>query len=286
MKEETRNYLNQALFETEQKAARIAATMPHDTFAAAVLATYFLPSIPPVQTHHFVSLENKRAWDKATGTIYSAIALIRSDKVSAQKLDQYLYANSECQQILGPWAWDLITKPETVGIYARGRAQEKKKALRLFIIAAGSSCVSALLFGILHSLEVPADILFFLACVGLIFATYDLYKKWVRVQQETMAAEKDYRDITLRSRSLESFQKNPKGGLFLEQIKKLHPLIHNEPPPLVQPSREKAPTVHTYVEKQIVERQVVVVPCKFCRRLTPSCEPTCQSCGAPGFGCA
>lgn len=47
-------------------------------------------------------------------------------------------------------------------------------------------------------------------------------------------------------------------------------------PALPAPSRQ--------IERHVVERQVVVIRCKFCRKLTPVDHATCEHCGAPGFG--
>lgn len=61
--------LNQALFETENAAKRVAATIVQDPFAAAVLAHEWFPRIHGIEPHMFMDVGSKRAWSEAHGTL-------------------------------------------------------------------------------------------------------------------------------------------------------------------------------------------------------------------------
>ncbi|MFO0549675.1 MAG: hypothetical protein U0271_14885 [Polyangiaceae bacterium] len=56
--------------------------------------------------------------------------------------------------------------------------------------------------------------------------------------------------------------------------------------PAAEPSGpSSAPgSAQVYVERKLVERQIVVVRCRFCQQLTPVDRKECEHCGSPGFG--
>ncbi len=50
-----------------------------------------------------------------------------------------------------------------------------------------------------------------------------------------------------------------------------------------QPAQSEAVRVERHVERHTIERQVVVVRCKFCAELTPVDASKCKHCGAASF---
>ena len=83
--------------------------------------------------------------------------------------------------------------------------------------------------------------------------------------------------------AFQHFMSAPQGGVALERAWREHPLLFREPAPELPSAGAQGQSVQTYVERQVVERQVVVVRCKFCSQLTPADTDACRSCGAPAF---
>jgi hypothetical protein len=70
---------------------------------------------------------------------------------------------------------------------------------------------------------------------------------------------------------------------FLDAAWANHPLLFSEPAPDSRATHAAA-SIQIHSERHTVERQVVVVTCKYCQKLTPVDHASCDHCGAAGFG--
>jgi hypothetical protein len=90
--------------------------------------------------------------------------------------------------------------------------------------------------------------------------------------------------LTAAYERLQAFLADPNGGTWLDQTLRRHPLLTKEPIPSAPTSSNGPAPVRTVEKHSVVERQIVVVRCRFCKELTPVDGATCKNCGAPGFG--
>lgn len=279
--------LHQALFETENAAKRVAATMAQDPFAAAVLAHEWSPRIRGIAPHMFTDVATKRAWSEAHGTLDGAVLRGDAEPALRESVHRYLRTMAEWQRLRGPLGQD----PDWFVADARARLQQiqaqadaKARSLKL---------VGAVTFGLLLLFIVAvaagaqvAGLLFFLLVAGVVAGGFKLQgntniHKLVRAARASCAGAERMFDTHAR------FMADPDHGGFLQKAWHEHPLLFRAPipdPSLPASSPTSGSHVQTYVERQLVERHVVVTRCRFCKQLTPVDGPTCAHCGAPGFG--
>ena len=277
--------INQALFETERTARRVGATMDPDPFAAAVIAHYWMVRVAGLQTASFADVAQKRAWADATGVLEAAFQRARCDAAGHQDGGRYVAALDEWNRLRAPFG----DQPDAYLAHAAQASQtaiaKRGKPVLLVQIAGGAIAfaVLALLIGALADIPGLAalGLLIGLAAVGAFGWLLDL---WWKARKQAAAAMHVHARAEQEVTAYRSFMGSPHGGVFLEQMWAQHPLLFREPVPQA-PGAHSAPqrSVQVYVERQQVERQVVVVRCKFCKQLTPADATGCQYCGAPGF---
>lgn len=279
--------LHQALFETENAAKRVAATTAQDPFAAAVLAHEWFPRIPGIEPDMFGDVSSKRAWSDANATLTSAARRGDSDPALSEFVHRYLATMAEWQRLHTPLGQD----PVTFVADARARVQLQTQALadaraRLKIV--GPFTGGLILLSIIAAAAGSEVIgfLFVLMLVAIVFCVLTLQDHSV-LNMHAKAARDACANADRMFDSHARFMADPNHGGFLQKTWDEHPLLFNAPipdPSLAAPTTTGTPQVQTYVERQLVERQVVVARCKFCKQLTPVDRRTCSHCGAPGFG--
>ncbi len=274
--------LSQVLFDTEKVARRVAATIPHDPFASAVISHYFLLQIGTYRTEHFSDIDSKRAWARATETLLAAVAKIRADHRTDADFQRFLDANARHGQIHQGYAGDLRAGLSQIEIHLETARVDERKAFQYLRIAVAAVALVLLIFVILESCDVAGAWFLFFVLVGGCIATKSLYDAWIKVKEVKLNASSEKARLREKVELLDAYDADPYGARFMEQAQKDHPFLNIEPPPLPEGSQETS--VRTYVERNLVERQIIVVRCKFCLQRTPVDQPTCQSCGAPGFG--
>ncbi len=279
--------LHQALFETENAAKRVAATIAQDPFAAAVLAHEWFPRIRGIEPHMFGDVSSKRAWSDANGTLGSAARRGDSDPALREFMHRYLGTMAEWQRLRAPLGQDpdwFVADARTRAQQAQAQADAKASSLKvvgavtgglllLFIIAAAAGSGVA---GLVFLLMVGGIVI-----GGFTLQSHSLLNKLAGAARGACANADRMFDSHAR------FMADPNHGGFLQKTWHEHPLLFNAPipdPSLAASTTTGAPQVQTYVERQLVERQVVVTRCKFCKQLTPVDRPMCSHCGAPGFG--
>jgi hypothetical protein len=159
--------------------------------------------------------------------------------------------------------------------YQSGRQRAKVAAL---------VCVALLLLTIIGGLlDVPV-----LMGLGFVFTFISFVVSCgtlLGLDSRTVVAGKQRaEELTAAFNRLQAFIADPQGGPWLDQALRQHPLLVNEPIPQASTSAQGLAQMHTVEKHSLVERQIVVVRCRFCKELTPVDGATCKNCGAPGFG--
>lgn len=279
--------LHQALFETENAARRVAATMAQDEFAAAVLAREWFPRIRGIEPHMFTDVSSKRAWSDAHTTLSAAARRGDSEPSLREFVHRYMTTMAEWQRLRGPLGQD----PDWFVAGARARVQHAQTQVdgKMRSLTIAGAVAGGVLLMFLISLAARASIsglLFLLLILGVVVGGsvlqgYMNVNKLLQSARGACAAAERMFDTHGR------FMSDQNHGGFLQATWQKHPLLFRAPTPSPsQPASAQGttPQVQTYVERQVVERHVVVTRCKFCKQHTPVDGPTCAHCGAPGFG--
>ncbi len=265
--------LHQALHETEQMAHRVSCTLPQDLFAAAVLARSWLIRIHGLDASAFHDFNAKRAYAAAFGALDGAVRAARNDGRAQWDVDNYF---TLMDRVAG---FQRLTNDNPSAYVESVRSRAATMVTGEGFVAVG---ILLLVLG-LAFLSTPSTragfLVFGLVGVVLILIGISLRKSSsARAAAEVAAAERYVAEF-------QTWFEAPEGGGWLKAAWRDHPLLfeHAVPPP---PTSQPAPTSQTYVERKVVERQIVVVRCRFCRQLSPVDRPTCEHCGAAGFGSA
>jgi len=277
--------LGQALFETERMAKRVAATLQHDAFAAAVLSYDWLALIQGIHSSHFTDVDHKRAWANAHDTLTSAYRNGQFDPHVAPLLTPYFQNRAHFYELLARVDGD----PNAFYAAAQQRhaAATRSKPLSPtvpvgLVIATGGLFFAAVIAGLAEASGAFA-FFFMLGFLGAI-ASILAFVSASSSKAAHRSAQARYEAACRHLEAFSAFMRDPNAGAFLQRIWDEHPLLFHEPIPTPTASMPPSPSVQTFVERKVVERHVVVTRCRFCRGMTPVDGPTCQHCGAPGFG--
>lgn len=279
--------INQALFETENAARRVAATMAQDPLAAAVLAHEWFPRIRGIEVHMFTDVASKRAWAEAHGTLGGAARRGDSEPGLRDAVHRYLQATAQWQRLRAPLGQDpdwFVGDARGRLRYAQGQVDAKARSLKIVGAVAGGLF---LLFVIAVAAGASISTFVFLLLFGAVVVGGIVLQGYLNMSKLLRAARNACGNAERMFDDHGRFMADPHHGGFLQKIWHEHPFLFQAPipdPSQQGPSSTGAAVVQTYVERQLVERQVVVTRCKFCKQHTPVDGPTCSHCGAPGFG--
>lgn len=267
--------LHQALFETEQTATRVAATLPHDPFAAGVVAHFWLKRIEGLGPNDFPDITQKRAWSDAVNTLTAAAQRGRAE----QDFTRYLVALQQREALLAQVGGDPEHHVQVArSITARKEAERRKNSLFLKLAV------------VMVALSLPVGIVVELLARrtgGCCFAPTLLGGIGVAIHSLVGrgSARRDVEGALERQRAAEAaaealrrFMADLNSGQFIDRMDRDHPLLARAPDVMPPPSSSAVPSVQMY--ERVVERQVVVTRCRFCSQMTPT-GTHCQNCGAP-----
>lgn len=281
------------LFQTERRARQLTAVAADDRLVAAMFAQEWMASVRGVAPEHFVQVDHKRAWVAAVGRLQQLQAPM-SDPVAATTAQQVWAASTEARSIhqeLGGIA-DPEAQLATLGRQFAELEDQKRRALILAAScgggAIGGPIALVLIAGIVNSVmtatrsrsEVDSN------CVGtlgtllflvLIVAAGIYFSRWSDRSSRAQRASGEYHRVGGAVTRLRTFTADPNRGGVLERFGKEHP-AYWRPLPNVD---DMAPL--SSGPASVVERQTVVVRCKYCRALTPVDDKTCHNCGAASF---
>ncbi len=266
--------LQQALHETEQTARRVYNTTQADPFAAAAIASSWLQRIQGLHVSQFHDLQAKRAWSEACGLLDGAVRAARNDGRGAQELDSYMRLMDTMGRYQSHFSGDPDHYVAQLNRHHSGvsKGYEWGGVTLLLLVGSIVSLVSAK--GDLGPL------LFALCFFGAIYTAWLAFqatRKLARSADFVIAGQRVCADY-------KAFMVDPAAGGWLQAIWSQHPALFQEPIPTGPVSDGRVSSSHVHVERKLVERQIVVVRCKFCKQLSPVDLPTCEHCGSPGFG--
>jgi len=276
--------ISQALFETERVANRVRGTMGPDPFAAAVVSHYWLLRIGGIQPHSFAHIEQKRAWADATQILHHAIERSRSDGACQASVTAYIGQLDAWNHLRMPFGDHPDAYLAAAGHHAHaGNAAAARKLLlaRIVLGIAGSVVLFFFLMLALSGVAAAMVLIFLCLPIGALCVAALLAWSAARRNAEVAAAGAQHAHGAVTA--FQQFMSAPTGGVALERAWHEHPLLFREPAPEAPSATGHGQSVQTYVERQVVERQVIVARCKFCKQLTPADADGCRSCGAPAF---
>lgn len=282
------------LFQTERRAKQLSALAQRDAIVSAMFADEWLSSVRFVGPEAFVQIEHKKVWAAATSRL-QALTRPLADPNVVGVVQQVRGALAEINHLRS--AFGANTQPEQrfqalsaerADLGSR-RARAGRMGAILAGLAVGGSLVilvlSAIIGAILQgskTMEVDGG------CVGtLVFfgflgfggaAAYNL-ASWSELGSKLRRTDEEAQRLGDAVRQLQAFQADPNRGGALARFQHAHPAF-NQPLPNVD---DAAPLSVEGPPSHVIERQTVVVRCRYCQTLTPVDGATCRNCGAAGF---
>jgi hypothetical protein len=283
------------LFQTERRAKQLSALAERDAIVSAMFADEWLSSVRFVGPEAFVQIEHKKVWAAATSRLQALTAPL-ADPTVAGLVQQVRGALAEINQLRG--AFGANTQPEqrfqALSAERADLTSRRSRAARLGAIlgavAVGGPVVIFVLSAIVAAiLQGSKTMAVDGGCVGtLVFfsflgfggaAAYNL-ASWSDLGSKLRRTDEEAQRLGHAIGQLQAFQADPNRGGALARFQHEHPAV-NQPLPNVDDaaplSAAGGPPSH------IIERQTVVVRCRYCQTLTPVDGATCRNCGAAGF---
>lgn len=275
--------LGQTVFETERMAKRVTVTAEQDIFAAGILSWTWLETVGWVKPEMLTDFHAKRAFGDSIDALRGAWSRLQADGTWFGPAKHYLDAMTAWRNLaapLGPDPSTAVQSAQTTFHQAEARIRSGKQRAKISALA----CVALLLLTIIGGLvDVPA-----LTGLGAVFVFGSFVLSCGSLlgldSRAVLAARQRVEELTAAFNRLQAFIADPNGGTWLDQALHQHPLLVNEPIPSEHSSANGPAQMHTVEKYSLVERQIVVVRCRFCKELTPVDGATCKNCGAPGFG--
>ncbi len=255
--------LNHALHETEQRAKRVSAVEQHDVFAAAVLAREWLSSVQGLGAGQFHDLHAKRAVTEALEYLHRAAhpgAALESDIAAYFTRMDHL---ARFRRIAGE---------DPAAFVANARAAYDRQGNGWLWLIGVIPCLLLAFILVVSPKPTTGGAIFFLV-VGAPFVI-----ALTNARQKKAALERELREREEVGHNFQAFMSSPDGYPWLQRMWLEHRLLFETAPRAPVSGRMSAPA------QVVIERQVVVARCRFCRQLTPVDRPTCEHCGAAGYG--
>lgn len=287
--------LTDMLFRTEQRAKQLSIVAEKDPLVAAMLAEEWLASVGQVTPELFVQLEHKRTWTAATGRLHAVSGPLQ-DPAARALVQQVRGAGEEARRIqqgfggANPEQRLAVLQHERAGHDARA-TKSTRLAMILGAVAVALP-IALLIFGAIAAAALPSGkhatvgvdfgaigafaFLIFIGCGGA--SAYNI-ASWSDARAKSGRLEGDLRAVSGAVAQMQAFSADPNRGGVLTRFYAEHP-AYGWPLPAVD---DAAPLSAAVVSTHVVERQIVMVRCKFCQALTPVDGATCRHCGAGGF---
>jgi hypothetical protein len=258
--------LHQVLHETEGTSRRVAATAPLDPFAAAVLSRAWIQRVGSIGAGHFPDIVAKRAWSDSLAILMRHASPQKA--AVARKVDLYF----DRMNRLSEYQRHMAAEPD---VYL-GRVHNTYARTGDGTIWIGAVVVAALLSLLAFIGGSGGAGVFCLLLGGVAF--YPLFM--ARAQKQKAA-----NDLAAAQRYVAAYREflaHPEGGVWLNAAWNEHRLLFEHPPEAPPSSAQAMGGGAVSIER--IERQIVVVRCKYCQQLTPVDRSSCEHCGAAGFG--
>jgi hypothetical protein len=284
------------LFQTERRARQLSVVAGVDALVAAICADEWFTSIQSVTPEMFVQLEHKRIWASSFARV-QALRGPLSNPAARNMVHQVRSAAADIGQIYRDLKYSA--SPEVMVSALRQEhdalAVRRDRTKRLALVMGLGvpvfpivfTIVAAILAGIVkgasgNRYEIDSGCIGTIATVaalvlfaGAIFnftAWNDAREKMSRRTNELLAMEN-------AMGRLNAFYADPNRGGVLSRFYVEHP-VYGHPLPNVD---DMPPVSVMPASSHVIERQTVVVRCKYCQNLTPVDSHACRTCGAAGF---
>jgi hypothetical protein len=248
--DQKQRYLSDVLLGVAAGADRIERTIEKDQFAAGILAHRWLQAVHWVHGSMFSDFDRKQRWQDCYRILIVARDRLWADPLLAEKANKYLCIEdnlAELRNAVGPNAKHIAEQASMQLRSQKAAYDSTRKAVPL-----DAAVESLIMVGVRAAARFPASLL------GRAEAT--------RAQD---AAHATY----LRAKLAELAQAEATGTPFIDCVRQEHPLLMNAPD--AEQAVQRAPVL----ARHTIERQIVVVRCKYCAQLTPVDHSRCEHCG-------
>lgn len=291
-------------------AHRVEEAMRTDPFTALVLSHDAQAILRSHAARDFADMPLRHEWRNLYDVFNRAQVNANTRPELGAKLARYL----RCRETIWRYAQWLGNDPDGFvhGHWmslnaAKKLTDRRRKEIRTNLaLAAASFCI--LILAAARDLE-PVGVLATLGLLIWLVLALVSFMHWLGARANERKAQKTYDSLEHVHQMAHAFVAHPEGGGFLVRLTHEHPLLFQAPVARTATfevrhsvgdlgferalaelegamrdlgsgfaSRNRAPA------ERVVERQIVVTRCKFCRGMTPVDASTCQHCGAPGFG--
>jgi hypothetical protein len=269
------------LFHTERRAKQLTVIASEDKLVAAMWADEWLASVGGVTSDDFLQLEHKRAWSAAAGRLHTLGSVLQEPSAS-DLLRRVRGAQAEflaIQQAVGDPQGPEARSSE---FQQRAEAIAKVRTKGQVKLAIGLAVVG--IFIILGALAAigGADA-GAMGCLGTLAVAVGLLPLTLGVrdliecgdQENRLQTEVDGLEQTLTR--WRAFAEHPQGGVLLDWFNREHPTYIRPLPNVDDMGPLGGSSPH------VIERQVVLARCRYCKAMTPADGPACRNCGAGAF---
>jgi hypothetical protein len=277
--------LADVLFHTERRAKQLSIVSGQDKLVAAMLAEDWVASVHYVSADAFFQVEHKRGWAASVGRLQNLTATLGDPKARevANQLRAAFGTLRDLQKALGG-------DPERVRAelqQQRSTAERNKGRSLLFISAFPGGILLLILMALVVAVAAGGDkdAAGATSCIGtlLLFGGLGLsvygVAGWFEARAKVRRAQEDMSRLDETLGRMHAFAAHPQGGQFIDWFYREHP-SYGYPLPNVD---DMGPLSGSPSSPQIIERQTVVIRCRYCRSMTPVDGPNCRNCGAGSF---
>jgi hypothetical protein len=284
------------LYQTERRAKQLSLVAERDALVAAMFADEWLSSVRFVGPDAFIQIEHKKVWATAIARMQALLAPL-GDPSGAALVHQVRSALAEIRQIQSELAGQAAPEQRLAALSAeRGQLDRQRARAGTFALALGIAApvvpfvlffASAIFSGVLRGLKASVDV--DVGCMGtlafMLFLGLGAGAGWQFSQRSDKVAalkrtEGEAQRLGAAVARWQAFAADPARGGTLARFQQEHPAF-NQPLPEVDDAAPLSQVASG--PTHIVERQIVMVRCKFCQTLTPVDGATCRNCGAGGF---
>lgn len=284
------------LFQTERRARQLSVVASVDPLVAAICADEWFASIQSVTPEMFVQLEHKRIWASSFARVQTLRGPLGQPSVR-NLVHQVRSAAADIGQIYRDLKYSASPEAMVVAlrrehdVLARRRDRSRLLAICMGLGVPGFPLTVALFAAVCTGIMQGASgskyeidsgcigSINTLAVMVLLVGTIFNLVAWNDAREKIRQRINDLLAMENAMARLNAFYADPNRGGVLSRFYAEHP-VYGHPLPNVDdmPPMSVAPA-----SSHIIERQTVVVRCKYCQNLTPVDGHACRTCGAAGF---
>ena len=242
-----------------------------------MLATRWLQALSWVNAGIFSDFHRKQTWEQCRITFQTARDALYAGGQEGALANAYMQVEDRevfLYGILGQAPDDVVSHGDRA---LQAMRLSRKKHLIVFAVLGGMGLLGAIVLAALsHSGGLFVFFMFLLAVV----VGGPAASKLPNTSRNVHAADLHRRNLHACLHEWHTLHTSDGGFAMLARVRSEHPLLLQ--PPVNDAAGSPASSRPQVVERETVERQVVVGRCKYCSQLTPIDLTRCRTCGAEG----